>query len=405
MKRRELIRQTIKNYKKYHNIDASPLMNGEKNFNKDNPCQVCSIDTIRSRLPTLDFLKLFDIILIDEMHDTGSNTYKKLFDFLGDKTYLGLTATPFGITKFWQSVVVPIQPFELRDHGFLSKVDVYVPSSQIDTTNIKKTSGEFNQTQLSAEVKKTKIVGDIIKNYKDHGQGKPAILFAVCKDHSKLMAEKFNEIGIPAIHQDESNSSEDRDAAIKKLESGEIKVLCNVNIFSTGVDIPIATIGIMARPTMSDKLYVQQVGRLLRVHPDKEKAIIFDHAGNTQRFGLPYRPRAWYYEKEKKQTEPEEEIKVCKKCFYSYDPPGPCPSCGSTETSKTRQIKTEYGHLMLYKDDPIINEFFYLRDLAKSKGWKHNAVFFKLYDKFSDSMLTSPVTPSWFRRLKQNASK
>ena len=393
MRRRELIFQTKENFKNYCGIDASIIMSTEKGFDIDKHVQICSVDTIRNRIkkPSYAFLKNFDVIQVDEMQDTTSLTYQNIFEFLGDKIYVGFTATPFAVgTKvhdFWEDYIKPIEAHELRDQGFLVPVKMFRPT-KIDISGIRSIGGDYDTNELFDRVSKLQVIGDIVDNYKEYGDDKPAILFAVNKAHSIMMAEAFKQAGIPAIHQDESHNSLERQLAIKGLKEGIYKVLCNVNIFSTGVDIPCAEIGIMARPSQSEILVCQQWGRLLRPFKicalcdtqfggeklcpkceynrykyEKKFAKILDHAGNVDRFGFPYDVRDAELTKlmRKKKKKENEEKKVaaieCPKCFYLFESKlDRCPECGYIRKVQNN-LNEKDGELEEYSEGQRDDEF------------------------------------------------
>jgi DNA repair protein RadD len=433
MRRRGLITQAQKNLAKW-GVKSSIIMAQEKGFNPDLPVQICSIDTIHRRIEKekYKFLSSFDIVLIDEAHDATSPSYQKFLDkFLG-KIVIGFTASPFEIgTKihdFWETVVKPVEMHELRDMGYLTDAELFAPKV-IDTKGIKVLNGDFKLDELAKRVSEMKVIGDIVDTYKQRGNGKPAILFAVNKAHSMLMAAAFNHAGIPAAHRDESHNLKERTQAIKALESGEIKVLCNVNIFSTGTDIPCAVIGIMARPTMSEVLFIQQIGRLLRPFKicakcnterggernchvcgsietsyDKKNAIIFDHADNISRHGLPFDIRDAIINEEdrkkkkrkKKDEEKEEKIRRCPDCAYIFNDftIDYCPSCGFVFQKKTKDVKTEDGELVkidqkeqlkirIFKEYKKLN---YLRQAGKIKLF-YGEIERKLYKMFGSGIL------------------
>lgn len=411
MRRREIIFQTIKNYKNYHGINASPIMAGMTGLDILNPCQVCSIDTIRSRIKngSIDFIKDFDIVIVDEAHDTNSDTYQEFLSFMGDKLFLGFSATPFKINnkplKFWQTTIKPIEPAELRDLGYLVKTRTFVPS-KIDVTGVKTVAGDFNERQLLERASESKIIGDIVETYIKYGENKPAILFAINKAHSSMMAEAFRSAGIQATHQDESHNSKERAYAINALKAGEIKVLCNVNIFSTGVDIPQACVGIMARPTKSEILWIQQIGRLLRPYPGKDYAIILDHAANTERHGGAFDIRYSGLESEIGFAPKEKQIKVytCPKCFIvTEEKTNPCVSCGhiSEPNDKNRDddIKHKDGHLIEIEEHPIEIKLRELTRQSELNKWKRSAKWFKLYNLFGEEIYKHTNVPFWMEQI------
>lgn len=421
MRRRELIFQTDKNYRKYYGLKGSIIMGSEKGFDPNNPIQICSIDTIRARLNKLEFLKSFDLIIIDECHDTTSPSYQKLFEFLGDKIFIGFTATPFRVGKksldFWETYVKPIEAHELRDQGYLVPARVFAPK-KMDLTGIQKLStGDYNNKQLFDMASDTKIVGDIVETWKKYGRG-ATVLFAVNIAHSKLMAHAFREAGIRSMHIDQKHSSDERANAIKDLRDGMISVLCNVNIFSTGIDVPELKTLILARPTTSEILYIQQCGRGLRTYLGKEYCIILDHAGNSiDRFGLPYDVRDAAVDskdqpKKEIDTEPTVQSRQCRHCFAIL--PGGfsvCPYCDASLKTE-REIKIESGELTEISETPkvlLFNKYKSKLDqldrTQKIKGFKKNWKYFKLYELFGKGAWDFELElglPTWVPKFAEN---
>ncbi len=384
---RDLVFQTRENYFKYHKIYSSIIMGNEAGFDQSNPCQICSIDTLRAR--DIDFIREFPFVIADEAHMTNAPRYQEFFSKMRPDTYFaGYTATPYNNLSFWEDYVYPISPAELRDQGFLVPIIHYAPKSQIDVSEIKTVAGEFNQKQLAGT--SSKITGDIVQHWLAHGQDRPTICFAVNKEHSESIACAFRLAGVTAIHLDESSNKHERKDAISRVKQGEIKILCNVNIFSVGVDIPEISCAILARPTQSEILYVQQIGRVLRTFPGKLDSIILDHAGNIYRHGGAYDDREIRLGN-KPKTETKVKVKTCKSCMavvgqhVSF-----CPMCGeefkTTPKDGICEVNGELGVVTNYHR--ILFFRFYEELLKKEKwmGWKPVVKFHKLYDRFGNDM-------------------
>lgn len=425
IRRRELIFQTQKQIEKFTGLKASIIMGKEKGFDPKCRVQICSIDTISRRIsnPKYYFLLDFDFLIVDECHDSTSPKYKNFLNLFADKYWIGLTATPFNTgSKYltdWEDIVNPITAKELRDEGFLVPEKTYAPK-KIDVSGIKISGGDFDNRALAERASDSSIVGDIVQTWKEYGDNRPTILFAVNKEHSKLMAEAFRQQGVPAIHQDESHSSQERQNAIEGLKSGRYKILCNVNIFSTGVDIPQVGCGIFARPTKSEILYVQQVGRILRPYKVcgrcgadcgaeqacfrcgstsfrdiKEDAILLDHANNCERFGLAFDKRYARIrpptKKRNAETDPDLEIKTktCESCFAVYSAENTrCPMCDHQNAKTEREIKEEEGELQRVKSEELRYSIYIKikNDLMKLSNpkWKESAKWIKLHSIYGD---------------------
>lgn len=441
MRRRQLVFQAANHFKK-HGLNPSVCMGSIKGFDKNNPFQICSIDTISRR--NTDFLQEFDFVIVDEAHDTTSPTYRKFFEIFKKAAFIGLTATPFQVGKkvqdFWQACVKPIEIDQLVKEGFLTDANIYVPN-ELDLSDIKidSASGDYKTVPLSEKMRDLSIIGDVVDSYKKFGNNWPAILFAVDKQHSMSLAIEFNRQGIPAIHCDESTKQKERDEAIQGLIEGKYKILCNVNIFSTGVDIPQAIVGIMARPTMSEILYIQQVGRLLRPYrlcgkcntaydnsdncpvcnyskPSfiKEFAIIIDNANNIYRHGHPFKKRNAILSKKELKKKKEEEIdefkiKNCKHCFAAYLANlKSCPECDYKNEKVEREIKRADGKIVPYDEFALMrHKFLEFEKIKLERNLKPHFSNFQMYKEFGDRVYLYPdlKIPSWIKKIADKGTK
>lgn len=395
VRRRQLILQMSQNLDKW-DIEHGVFMAGHYRYFPQRKVQVCSVDTIRAR-DKFPFSDDNTLVLIDEAHDCKSKTYQKVFDQYSGKYILGVTATPFTDMSMFDAIVNPITARDLMMDGFLVPDKVFIPKEIIMTHGIKKTSnGDFNNRELFAAASTNKIMGDLVSSWRQYANGRRTILFAVNVDHSKMICKRFNEAGIPAIHCDANSPQGERNEAINKLKSGEISVLCNVNIFSTGVDIPEIECIQYARPTESLIFWIQSVGRGLRPSAGKTDCIIIDNAGNALRHGSVYTERTATTDKPSSKSIKEKteiDIRECEKCGYVYDPneQKECPECGHKKAIK-REYKYVDGELQEMKltDEQIeaikvngfVSDYAKLDWVAKSKNLKENFIYYKLRDKY-----------------------
>jgi len=181
------------------------------------------------------------------------------------------------------------------------------------------------------------LIGNAIRHYRAHADGKRAIAYCVSVQHSKNVAAEFTEAGIPAAHVDGTTPPAEQERIFKAFARGDIKILCNCALISTGFDLA-AQVGedvvveciIDLSPTQSVVLYLQKVGRGLR--PDGTTHIIIDHAGNSDRHGPPNAERDWTLhgrekKKREKAAEPLIAVRQCPKCHWAFKPAPVCPSC------------------------------------------------------------------------------
>ena len=205
--------------------------------------------------------------------------------------------------------------------------------------NVRTTAGDYNEADLELAVNTNKLVGNIIEHWMSHAKGMRTVVFATSVNHSKHICDRFKEARIPAEHLDGKTPKPERDAILKRLETGETLVVCNCGVLCEGWDQPAVKCAILARPTKSTALYIQQAGRILRPY-DNQQAIILDHAGCVHVHGLIDQERQWSLGDKKKRN----------KAINSTPPIKICPEC-------------HFGHL--FQDHRIVNGFMGFPALAE----------------------------------------
>jgi hypothetical protein len=231
---------------------------------------------------------------------------------------------------------------EIIDMGFLTDYRIFTPNTNIDLSHVPLASdGDYSKKPLSAAVHESGIVGDMVEHYLKIAPGKIGVAFCVDIESCHEGAAAFRKAGIPADVVTGDSSPEHRDSCIRKLERGDLKVLFNVDLFGEGFDLPAIEVVIMARPTMSFSLFLQQFGRALRKLLGKQWGIIIDHVGNVkvhaQLYGLPDAIRVPLTLDRRSAASRSAAtalvpVRSCPFCTATYDRViGPtCPSCGET---------------------------------------------------------------------------
>ena len=242
-----------------------------------------------------------DLIIVDEAHHSTANTYQQLLDRYPEAYVLGVTATPARIDgqgfKFvYDRLVIGPSVQTLIDRGFLSNFKLFAAPQTVNTQGVKTTAGDYNARQLAQAVDTSIVMGDLIDAWHEFAPGKQTVVFAVNVDHSKAIAAAYTQAGIPAEHLDGETPDRDRRATLERFRTGEITVLSNCGLFSEGFDLPSIEAVQCVRPTQSLVFWLQMVGRSLRVHPDKEYAVVIDHTENWAIHGAPTQPRTWSLE-------------------------------------------------------------------------------------------------------------
>jgi len=263
--------------------------------------QVASLHTVSHReLPPADLL------ILDEADLARANSYAPLLRRYSDAFVLGPTATPWradgkGLKDTFSESVLVATPRELIDQGYLVPYDPFLFEA-LDVSGVgTDRDGEFDEKELGRRAVSAQgrgIVGNVVKEYRDRTPGRRGVVFAVTVEHSKMLIREFVAAGVPAEHIDGDVPQRERAAMFDRVRRGQTLVLGTVGVLTRGVDIPELEVCMLARPTKSLSLFLQMVGRCMRLSPatGKTRAIIHDHAGcmwrNGRRVhGLPDDPR------------------------------------------------------------------------------------------------------------------
>lgn len=324
---------------------------------------VCSVQTLVRRMDTITDVP--DIIVIDEAHHlTETSQWGQVCAAYPDAKLLPVTATPCRLDRkglgkdfggFADTIVIGPTMRWLIDNGYLSEYRLLAPPNALDLTGVRTRMGDFAKEQLEAAVDRPSITGNAVEHYLRLATGKRAVAFCVSVQHAEHVAQEFAAAGVPSEFLDGSLDPAERDRRIKAFEAGEILVLTSCDVVSEGFDLPAIEVAILLRPTKSLSLYLQQVGRALRVFPGKTEAIILDHVAAIRSHGLPDEDREWSLEgkADRKRgaandNEPALTIVTCKQCFTVHRPGPSCPWCGYLYPDKPagRQLDHQDGDLV-----------------------------------------------------------
>ena len=314
--------------------------NNEVNMN------LVTIGGVQSLVRKLDKLDEPTIILIDEAHHSKASSYKKIIDYFPNAYKLLFTGTPVrldgsGFDDIADDLILGKSVKWLQDHGRIAPFKYYAPL-MINESALKKRAGEFTKGSVD-ETMKTVIYGDVIKHYEKLAKGKQAIVYTHSVEASENVSKAFNEAGYNSIAVSGKTPREARETAMRAFRNGDLKIMVNCELFTEGIDLPNVDVCIMLRPTQSLSLYLQFAMRALNPREGKT-AIIIDHVGNVERFGLPNQDREWSLQGviKKKQTAKigEPTVRVCEKCFATFwSSERTCPDCGFTNPPTAKEIE------------------------------------------------------------------
>ena len=280
------------------------LITPEDRYSHHNPKSVCvaSIQTLSRRLYYWKNYH-FDIVIIDEAHHSRGRTYHRVLRTYTDSKFLGVTATPYrlndiGLAQEFDELIVSPPVKNFIEAGWLSNYDYYSIGEHNDLyeglSSVPLDSyGDYSVNGLWRYCGKDRIRAEIVASYLKYAKGKKGIVYTINRAHNNQLCNEFQRCGIRAYGIDQSTRPETRADIVRRFREGKIDILCNVNIFTEGFDCPDVEFIQLARPTKSLGLYLQQVGRGLRIAPRKEKVIFLDNVGLHNRFGYPSSKRQW----------------------------------------------------------------------------------------------------------------
>lgn len=279
-----LVDQTFERFRE-NGIDPADMgvLQGDHPWRRPNaPIQIATAQTLARRdLPDVD------IVVIDEAHVQYSiyDRWMALPEWK-DRPFIGLTATPWakGLGKKFDALVKPTSLAELIEGGYLAPFRVFAPSHP-DLTGVKTVAGDYHEGQLAERMNRPVLVADIVSTWLTKGEGRPTLCFATGRAHAQAIRDQFASAGVAVAYVDANTPREEREAIGRQLADGAIKVVVNIGCLTTGIDWDVRCL-ILARPTKSESLFVQIIGRALRTAEGKTDAIILDHSDTHLRLGL-----------------------------------------------------------------------------------------------------------------------
>ena len=289
------------------NPKRNPL---SKNLKVENDMVGDKERTVISEDPEAEaFIRFFGLqkpglLVIDEAHHSPAKSYRRLWELFPDSYKLGMTATPCrlsrgGFTALFETLLTSWPVSRFIEEGRLALFDYLSirPESEaqhlVDSLSKRGVDGDYSLKEMGAVMDCPEAIEQLYRSYKAFVEGKKGIIYAINRSHSRHIRDYFQSHGVRIVSIDSRTPSSERREYVEGYARGEIDVLVNVDIFSEGFDCPAVEFIQLARPTLSLSKYLQQVGRGLRVHPDKVRTVILDQVGLYLQFGLPTEARDW----------------------------------------------------------------------------------------------------------------
>ena len=257
-----------------------------------------SIQTFNSRsLTDITSKDFYDYIIVDEFHHAAAPTDKKLLEYYEPKILLGLTATPERmdgksiLQYFNDRIAAEIRLPEAVDRKLLSPFQYFGVTDNADLSKLRWTAGGYDRSELSnlytisgalAERRADLVISSVFKYVTDIDDVK-GLGFCVTIEHARFMSDCFNSRGIPSMYLTGKSPDEERGQAKNKLVSGEVRFIFVVDIYNEGVDIPEVNTVLFLRPTESLTIFLQQLGRGLRLAENKDCLTVLDFIGQANK--------------------------------------------------------------------------------------------------------------------------
>lgn len=236
----------------------------------------------------------FDYIVIDEFHHAVNQSYQKIVRYFTPKFLLGLTATPermdgrniYEICDYHVPYEISLK--EAINKGLLVPFHYYGIYDQTDYSGLHLYQGHYNENELTAVYQNNRARYDLIYKFYMKYRSFRALGFCCSRTHAELMAKEFCKRGIPSAavySQADGAYAQERDEAVRKLRKKEIRVIFSVDMFNEGLDIASLDMVMFLRPTESPVVFLQQLGRGLRLYKNKAYLTVLDFIGNYTKAG------------------------------------------------------------------------------------------------------------------------
>ncbi len=239
----------------------------------------------------------YDYIVIDEFHHAAANSYQKILDYYKPTELIGLTATPErldgkDVTQFFDGhIAAEIRLPEAIERGLLVPFQYFGVTDTVDLKDIHWKNGGYDVSELTqvytadqvSAYKRAGLIVDSLKKYLSDVYEARGLGFCVSVEHANFMADFFNKAGILSESVTGQSSDEQRKSAKDRLKNKEINFIFTVDLYNEGVDIPEIDTVLFLRPTESLTVFLQQLGRGLRLSKDKECLTVLDFIGQAHK--------------------------------------------------------------------------------------------------------------------------
>lgn len=273
---------------------STGFLQGERRSSPDVDIMAASFQTMAAGSVGRVHVGRREVVLVDEMHHSTAPTYLEVLSNLGVSTGAGTWACGFtatasradgGLGQVWDSVVYEKSLAWAIKSGYLTRprgLTVVLPDLDLSSVAIR--AGDYAQGEL--ETVMSSSVETTVVAMLTHAPGRASIVFAAGVEHAQALAEALSNHGVAAAAVTGSMSTDQREDVYTRFRDGRLQAMVTVQVLTEGADFPRCDCAVMARPTRSQTLYSQMVGRAVRLYPGKTDALVLDLAGTVRDMSL-----------------------------------------------------------------------------------------------------------------------
>ena len=235
----------------------------------------------------------FGYLIIDECHHASAETYRRILSYFRVDFTLGLTATPEradgeDLLSIFQTMAHKLDIKDAVESGILVPVRCIRIKTNIDLQDVRINGFKYNSLDLDSKIMVPGRNKLIVDTYLKYVKDRRTVVFCTSVRHANDMASLFQKEGVSAKSISGSTNHSERKKILQDYENGHVNVLCACDLLNEGWDSPHTEVLFMARPTMSKTIYMQQLGRGMRICEGKECLVVFDFVDNANLFNCPY---------------------------------------------------------------------------------------------------------------------
>lgn len=285
--RRDLVAQTQGEFQRlWPEVETGRYHGGTHETEADN--LVASIQSVADRLDEFGPTE-FAYVVIDEAHHAAADTYRRVLEYFRPQFLLGLTATAEradgrDLLELFRDCAHRLTLREAVERGELVPIRCVRVKTNVDLSRVRYNQVQYNRKDIEEAIAIPARDRLVVETYLQHVPNRKGVAFAVNVRHGEALAEHFRLAGVPAQSVSGRMPNRDRETTLQAFHDGEVRVLCACDILNEGWDCPDIEVLLMARPTLSRVLYLQQLGRGTRRAPGKECLIVFDFVDNASRY-------------------------------------------------------------------------------------------------------------------------